>query len=127
MQVLKSDVHFGIVAVFTSDLEIDTAVKITGNRTVDKHNGSGTFAGVVTAKRNAKNNGTFDVVAKHHAKVKIKTAVTAGQIFKFDTLDGTTGENQIAPWVSDTDAIELRAGIVWVGGASGATAEVFIQ
>lgn len=127
MQVLKSDVHFGISAMFASDLEIDTAVKITGNATVDKHNGAGTFAGVVTAKRNFNNKGTFDVVAKHHAKCKIQTAVAAGDSFKFGAVDTTTGENRIAPWVAGTDAIELRAGVVWIGGAAGATAEVFIQ
>lgn len=127
MQVKKSDVHFGVTAVFASDMEIDTAVKITANKTVDKHDGTGTFAGVVTAKRNLKNNGTFDVVAKHHATCKIQTAVAAGQSFKFGTVDPTTGENRIAPWVAGTDAIELRAGIVWVGGATDATAEVFIQ
>ncbi len=126
MQVLKSDVHFGITATFAADLEVDTAVKITGNATVDKHGGTGTFIGVVTAKRNANNKGTFDVVAKHHAKVKIKDAVTAGQSFKFGTVDPTTGENRISPWVAGTDAIELRAGVVWVGGAADATAEVFI-
>ena len=69
----------------------------------------------------------MDVVAKHHAKCKVKTTVTAGQSFKFDTVDPTTGENRIAPWVAGTDAIELRAGVVWIGGAADATAEVFIQ
>lgn len=127
MQVLKSDIHFGVTAVFAADLDVDTAVKITGNKTVDKHDGSGTIIGVVTAKRNASNNGTVDVLAKHHAKCKIQTTVTAGQSFKFGTLDGTTGENRIAPWVAGTDAIELRAGVVWVGGSAGATAEIFLQ
>lgn len=127
MQVLKSDVHFGVTAVFAADLEIDTAVEITANRTVNKTAGAGTLIGVVTAKRNANNNGTIDVFAKHHAKVKIKTAVTAGQSFKFDTVDATTGENRISPWVAGTDAIEKRAGVVWVGGAADAIAEVFIQ
>lgn len=127
MQVLKSDVHFGVTAVFAADLDIDTAVRISANKTVDKHGGTGTFIGVVTAKRNANNNGTIDVVAKHHARCKIQTAVTAGQSFKFGAVDGTTGENRIAPWVAGTDAIELRAGVVWVGGNAGDTAEVFIQ
>lgn len=127
MQVCKSDVHFGVTAVFAADLDIDTAVKITANKTVDKHDGSGTLIGVVTAKRNVKNNGTVDVLAKHHIKCKIQTAVTAGQSFKFGALDGTTGENRIAPWVAGTDAIELRAGVVWIGGGSGATAEAFLQ
>lgn len=127
MQVLKSDVHFGVTAIFAADLDIDTAVEITANKTVNKTAGAGTFIGTVLAKRNAKNNGTVDVQAKAHAKVKIKTAVTAGQSFKFDTVDGTTGEERIAPWVAGTDAIELRAGVVWVGGATGAYAEVFIQ
>jgi len=126
MQVLKSDVHFGVTAVFAADLDIDMAVKITANKTVNKADGTGTFIGTVTAKRNANNNGTVDVIAKQHIKCKIQTAVTAGQEFKFGTLDGTTGENRIAPWVAGTDAVGLRIGVVWVGGATDAIAECFV-
>lgn len=127
MQVLKTDVHFGITAVFAADLEIDTAVEITGNKTVNKTEGAAAFIGTVTAKRNAKNNGTIDVFARSHAKVKIKDAVAAGESFKFSTDDPVTGENRISPWDAEADAIELNAGVVWVGGAADATAEVFIR
>lgn len=127
MQVLKTDEHFGISAIFAADLEVDTAVEITANKTVNKTAGGGTFIGTVLAKRNAKNNGTVDVSAKAHAKFKIQADVTAGQSFKFAAVDGTTGECRIAPWVAGTDAIEKRAGVVWSGGAAGAYAEVFIQ
>ena len=127
MQTLKSDVHFGVTAAFAADLDVDTVVKITANGTVNKHDGTGVAIGTVTAKRNASNKGTVDVFARQHAKVKIKDAVTAGQAFKFAAVDGTTGENRISPWNEETDSVDLRAGVVFVGGGAGATAEVFIQ
>lgn len=127
MQVLKSDAHFGVTAVFAADLDVDTAVEITANKTVNKTAGAATFIGVVTAKRNSKNNGTIDVRAKAHIKCKVQADVTAGQPFRFVAVDGTTGENRIAPWTAGTHAIELRAGVVWVGATAGNVAECFIQ
>src|SRR5215213_1432973 len=116
--------------IVTALLAKDTIVAITGDRTVDKAGANAIPIGrVLKAPRTASGSATIETRFNALVEVKASGAVAAGDIVKLAAVDGTTGENRVAKWTGQTDAVagdkpETRYGVCWKGGADGATLEV---
>lgn len=111
--------------IVTANLPKDTLVSITANRTVDKAGSNAHPVGrVVVPAKTANGQGTLETRYKELVEIKGSGALSAGALVKLAAVDGTTGENRVAAWVSGTDGYERLYGVVWFGGADGATLEV---
>lgn len=111
--------------IATANLPKDTLVSITGDRTVDKAGANAHAIGrVVVPAKSANGTGTIETRYKELVEIKGSGSLAAGALVKLAAADGTTGENVAVDWVSGTDGYERLYGVVWKGGASGATLEV---
>ncbi|MBS1793359.1 MAG: hypothetical protein JSS81_05865 [Acidobacteria bacterium] len=111
--------------IVTANLPKDTLVSITADRTVDKAGVNAHAVGrVAVPSRTASGIGTIETRYKELVEIKGSGVLAAGAMVKLAAVDGTTGENVVVAWVSGTDGAERLYGVVWKGGASGATLEV---
>jgi len=114
-----------VIATIAAVLAKDTLVAITGNRTVNKAGANANVIGrLVVPAREAAKQGTVETKFKELVEIKGSGALAAGATVKLAAADGTTGENVVVAWVSGTDGYERLYGVVWNGGADGATLEV---
>lgn len=103
----------------------DTLVAITGDKTVDKAGLNAHPIGRISVPPKAIGQiGTVETRYKELVEVKGSGVLAAGALVKLAAVDGTTGENVVVAWVTGTDGFERLYGVVWKGGASGATLEV---
>lgn len=114
-----------VPATIAAVLEKDTIVAITGNRTVDKAGAGATPIGRLSVPaRTANKTGTVETRFKELIEIKGSGALAANAKVKLAAADGTTGENVVVAWVAGTDSAAILFGVVWNGGADGATLEV---
>lgn len=104
----------------------DTIMKISGDRTVDKAGSNDHPIGRLSVPAKAINGqGTVETHCKELIEILFSGNIAAGALVKMAAVDGTTGENKVAAWVSGTDGAERILGIVWKG-ANGAVGEVLV-
>lgn len=121
-----------ILAIFAAVLTKDTVVAITGNRTINKAGADAVAIGEVTVPAKAVNgNGTIETRFRALIEIKASGALVAGDRVKLAAADGGTGENRVTKWISQTDLVagdkpDTLYGVVWYGGADGATVEVLV-
>lgn len=114
-----------VIATIAAVLAKDTIVAITANRTVNKAGANANPIGrLVVPAKVVNEQGTVETKFKELVEVKGSGVLAAGAAVKMAAADGTTGENVVVAWVGGTDSFERLYGIVWNGGADGATLEV---
>lgn len=114
-----------VIATIAAVLVKDTLMSITGNRTVNKAGLNANVIGRLVVPAKAINEqGTIETKFKELIEIKGSGVLAAGAVVKMAAADGTTGENVVVAWVSGTDGAERKFGVVWNGGADGATLEV---
>lgn len=116
----------GVAAASGYTPKVGDLVKITGNNEVGKA-GSNEFAvGFVRVANANQSEYTVELTkAKAHVGIMANGNLSAGALVKLSSADGD-GNQRVAAWVSGTDAVERLAGIVLVGGSSGAVIEVLV-
>jgi hypothetical protein len=121
-----------ILATFAAVLAKDTIVAITANRTINKAGADAVAIGEVTIPAKAvSGTGTIETPFRALIEIKASGALVAGDRVKLAAADGVTGENRVTKWISQTDAAagdkpDSLYGVVWNGGADGATVEVLV-
>jgi hypothetical protein len=123
MKILNTKHHYGLRAIFQSDLEPGTMVKITGNNTVNAATAGSNVIGIVTVKRDSKNEGTIDIFGSAVAEIKVTAKVDAGTIVKAGVPSGTI---TTAMPLANVDATNLEIGICWKGAAVNGTATIIL-
>ena len=110
--------------VETGGLPKETAMKITGNATIDKCGSNEAAIGRLTVPaKDDDGTGTVETRFKEHFEIEADGALTAGQWWKYGALNGD-GHQTAKTWVDGTDSMKLAMGVVWVGAADDGTAEV---
>jgi hypothetical protein len=123
MKILNTKIHYGVRAVFQGDLEPGTLVKITGDRTVNTATAGSHVIGIVTVKRDTKNEGTIDLFGSALAEIKVTAKTDAGVIVKAGVPSGTTST---AMPLANVDKVNLEIGICWKGAAINGTATIIL-
>lgn len=131
MTRLRAQVEgYAIMATFAAVLAKDTIVAIVADRTVNIAGANAIPVGRVSVPAKvADETGTIETRFKELVEIKASGAVAAGDVVKMAAVDPVTGENRVAKWTGQTDAVagdkpETRYGLCWKGGADGATLEV---
>ena len=110
--------------IVTAKLPQDTLVTITANKTVDKAGADAVVIGrVLKSNREANGSGTIETRFKELVEVKGSGALVAGNRVKLAAADGG-GIQRVALWDPAADTADTLFGVVWKGGADGATLEV---
>jgi hypothetical protein len=114
-------------ATFAAKLNKDVIVRISGNRTINVAAAGHTPFGRVSVPARAANElGTVETFFRERYDLETTTNIAAGDFFKLAAVD-VTGNNRVAKWVAGTDTEELKCGICWNGGSTGAIVEVFFR
>ena len=116
---------------FAAAVVVNALVKLTADNTVNIAGANDFVIGRVVVAPKTINGvliGTVELIGRIKEKIEIKVnqsgGVAAGDFVKSSSVDGTTGENRVAKWVSGTDAFERNIGIVCKGAADTGVAEV---
>jgi hypothetical protein len=118
-----------ILATIAAVLAKDTLVKITADRTVNQASANDIVIGrLAKPSRTANETGAVETRFKELIEIKASGAIAAGDRVKSAVADGG-GNQQVAKWISQTDAAagdkpDTLFGVCWKGGADGATIEV---
>ena len=113
------------VTVATANLPKDTLVAITANMTVDKAGANALVIGrLFKTTKVANGSGTVETRFKERIEIKASGVLAAGNEVKMAAPDPGTGENRVSLFDPAADAVTRRFGVVWKGGADGATVEV---
>jgi hypothetical protein len=132
MQLMAHIEGLAIRAIFAAVLGKDVLVAITANETINKAGADAVYIGrVVSPAKEVNGIGTIETPFKERIKIKGSGVLAAGDRVKLAAADGVTGENRVAKWVSQTDAVagdkpETLFGVVWIGGADGAEMDVLV-
>lgn len=114
-------------ATFAAKLNKDVVVRITGNRTINAAGvGHTPFGRVSVPAKDANQLGTIETYFRERFDCETTTNIVAGDFFKLAAVDAN-GNTRVAKWVAGTDAEELKCGICWYGGSTGAIVEVFFR
>lgn len=119
----------GIRVTMAALLVADALVKLTADNTVNVAGANDFVIGRVSvAPKTSGGLGTVECIGRIKEKIEIKVnqsgGLVAGDFVKMAAVDGTTGENRVAKWVTGTDAFERLVGIVCKGAADAGVAEV---
>jgi hypothetical protein len=130
---LKAQVEgLAIRAIFAAVLGKDVLVAITANETINKAGAEAVYAGrVVSPAKEVNGIGSIETPFKERIAIKASGAIAAGDRVKLAAADGVTGENRVAKWTSQTDAVagdkpDTLFGVCWIGGADGAEIDVLV-
>jgi hypothetical protein len=119
-----------VMFTFAAVLLKDTIVALTADKTVNVAGANAIPIGRVSVPaKEADATGTVETRFKEWVEVKASGAVAFGDVVKMAAVDPVTGENRVAKWTGQTDAVagdkpETRFGVCIKGGADGATLEV---
>lgn len=117
-----------VPAIMATVLVKNSLVAISGDRTVGMAGANATVIGRVSVPNKAAGEkGTVETRCKELIEVTANGALAAGALVKMSSISGSS--QRVAAFVAHTDLVagdppERLLGVVWFGGADGATIEV---